>query len=46
MKELFSYLWQKKKFWLLPVIIILVVIGFLSIVAASSALSPFVYPLF
>jgi Tfp pilus assembly protein PilX len=46
MKELFSFLWQKKKFWLIPVIIILVIIGFLGVVAAGSALSPFVYPLF
>ncbi|MFV8224376.1 DUF5989 family protein [Christiangramia aquimixticola] len=46
MNEIFSFFWQKKKFWLMPVLVILIIIGFLGIVAASSALSPFIYPLF
>tara|TARA_B100000795_G_C22756562_1_gene421759 strand:- start:1055 stop:1195 length:141 start_codon:yes stop_codon:yes gene_type:complete len=46
MKELFQYLWIKKKFWLIPVVIVLVLIGFLIVFAGSSALSPFIYTLF
>ena len=46
MKELFKYLWIKKKFWLIPVVIVLVLIGFLIVYAGSSALSPFIYTLF
>tara|TARA_B100000963_G_scaffold51636_1_gene39822 strand:- start:6273 stop:6413 length:141 start_codon:yes stop_codon:yes gene_type:complete len=46
MKELFQFLWSKKKFWLFPVVIILLLIGFLIVFAGSTALSPFIYTLF
>ena len=46
MKEIFRYLITKKKYWLIPVIIILFLIGFLIVFASSSALSPFIYTLF
>jgi competence protein ComGC len=46
MRELFQFLWSKKKFWLIPVIIVLLLIGFLIVFAGSSALSPFIYTLF
>ena len=46
MRELFQFLWSKKKFWLMPVIIVLLIIGFLVVFAGSSALSPFIYTLF
>ncbi|MDA8640719.1 DUF5989 family protein [Flavobacteriaceae bacterium] len=46
MRELFEFLWSKKKFWLMPVIVVLLLIGFLIVFAGSSALSPFIYTLF
>jgi hypothetical protein len=46
MKELAAFLMERKKFWMIPVIVILVLIGFLVLVAGSSALSPFIYTLF
>jgi hypothetical protein len=46
MKELFQFLWTKKKFWLFPVIVVLLLLGFLIVFAGSSALSPFIYTLF
>jgi len=46
MKELFQFLWSKKKFWLFPVIILLLLIGVLIVFAGSTALSPFIYTLF
>ena len=46
MKELFNYLLENKKYWLIPVITILLLIGFLVVYAGSSALSPFIYSLF
>lgn len=46
MKELFQFLWSKKKFWLIPVVVVLLLIGFLIVFAGSSALSPFIYTLF
>jgi hypothetical protein len=43
-------LWQmmkcNKKYWLLPVIIVLVLIGALLVATQSSALAPFIYSLF
>jgi hypothetical protein len=45
-----SELWQlmkyNKKYWLAPIIIVLVLIGFLLVAAGSSALAPFIYTLF
>lgn len=44
--ELMQFMKQNKKFWLAPIIIILVLIGILLAVAGSSALAPFIYTLF
>ena len=46
LRDIWKYLLQNKKWWLLPLIITLFLVGFLLIVAASSALSPFLYSLF
>jgi len=46
MKELFEFLLLNRKFWLIPVIVVLILIGFLIVFAGSSALSPFIYTLF
>jgi hypothetical protein len=35
-----------KRYWLLPVIIVLVIVGLALVFAQSSALAPFLYPLF
>jgi hypothetical protein len=37
---------ENKKLWLLPVLVTLALIGFLLVLAKSSALSPFIYALF
>jgi len=46
MKDLFQFLWAKKKFWLFPVVIVLLIIGVLMVYIGSTALSPFIYTLF
>tara|TARA_B100001093_G_C26530731_1_gene885921 strand:+ start:268 stop:408 length:141 start_codon:yes stop_codon:yes gene_type:complete len=46
MKDLFQFLWAKKKFWLFPVVIVLLIIGVLIVYIGSTALSPFIYTLF
>jgi competence protein ComGC len=46
MRELFGFLKQEKKFWLLPLCIVLVLITTLLVVVESSAIAPFVYGLF
>jgi len=43
--ELWTYLKVRKKWWLLPILIMLVLVGALIIFGQSSALSPFIYAL-
>jgi len=43
--ELWSYLRIRKKWWLLPIILMLVLVGVLIIFGQSSVLSPFIYAL-
>jgi predicted lysophospholipase L1 biosynthesis ABC-type transport system permease subunit len=45
-REFFSFLRQEKKFWLAPIIMVLVLFGLLLVFAQSSAVAPFIYSLF
>jgi hypothetical protein len=45
-KDLWGFLNQRKKFWLLPLIAVLLVFGVLIILTAGSAIAPFIYTLF
>jgi hypothetical protein len=45
-RELLRFLKVRKKFWLLPIIIVMVVFGGLIILAQGSAVAPFIYTLF
>jgi hypothetical protein len=45
-KELWLLLKVHKKFWLLPIIVIMGLFGTLLIVAQSTAIAPFIYTLF
>lgn len=44
--ELWSFLKARKKFWLLPVFIVLGLFGGLIVLAQGSAVAPFIYTLF
>ena len=44
--ELWRFLRARKKFWLIPIVVMALVFGALLLVAESSALAPFVYTLF
>jgi hypothetical protein len=46
LRELWAFLRERKKFWLLPIIVLTLVIGGLLILAQGSALAPFIYTLF
>ncbi len=46
MRDLFGFIGSRKKFWLLPAILILLIMGVLIVVSGGSALSPFIYTLF
>jgi hypothetical protein len=45
-KELWAFLKARKKFWLLPIIVIMLLLGLLIVVAQGSAVAPFIYTLF
>ncbi len=44
--ELWSFMKERKKFWLLPIIIVLAFVGGLLIFTQGSAVAPFIYTLF
>ena len=44
--DLWSFMKERKKFWLLPIILILLVLGGLLVLAQGSAVAPFIYTLF
>ena len=46
LRELWAFLSERKKFWLLPIILIMLVIGGLLVLAQGSALAPFIYTIF
>lgn len=46
LKELWLFMKERKKFWLAPIMIILILIGFLLVFGGSSAVAPFIYTLF
>ena len=45
-KEFLEFLKIRKKYWLLPIIIVLVIFGGLIILAQGSAVAPFIYTIF
>ena len=45
-KEFWGFLKERKKWWLAPILILVVLIGIILLLGASSALAPFVYSLF
>ena len=46
LKELWDFMKTRKRWWLLPIVVCLVLIGALIIFAEGSALAPFIYTLF
>ena len=46
LRELWAFLKVRKKWWLTPVVVVLVVLGALIVFAQGSALAPFIYTLF
>jgi hypothetical protein len=45
-REFWIFLSERKKFWLLPIVLVLLLFGVILVVAESSALAPFIYSLF
>jgi len=44
--ELLTFLWQRRLWWLIPMVLVLLVFAGLLVTAQSSALGPFIYTLF
>ena len=45
-KELIAFLIARKKLWLAPIIVVLVILGGLLILAQGSVIAPFIYTIF
>jgi hypothetical protein len=46
LKDLWGFMRERKKFWLAPIIIVLLLLGALLVFAQGSAVAPFIYTLF
>ena len=46
LRQLFSLLWEKKAWWLVPMVTVFLLLGLLIVMTAGSSLSPFIYALF
>jgi len=46
LKEFFEFLKIRKKYWLLPIVIVLVLLGGLIILSQGTAIAPFIYTMF
>ncbi len=44
--ELLQFLWERKLWWLMPMVFLLLAVGLLVVLAQSSAIAPFIYTLF
>ena len=46
LKEFWEFLNERKKYWLLPIIIVLAIFGGLIVLTQGSAVAPFIYTIF
>lgn len=44
--DLWGFMKERKKFWLAPIILVMLLLGVLIVVAQGSAVAPFIYTLF
>ena len=45
-KELWAFMRSRKKYWLLPIVVMMVLLGALIVMTQGSAVAPFIYTLF
>lgn len=45
-KDLWAFMRERKKFWLAPILVVMLLLGTLIILAQGSAVAPFIYTLF
>jgi len=44
--EILAFLWQRKLWWLIPMVAVLLLLGLIMIFAAASGVGPFIYTIF
>jgi hypothetical protein len=44
--DLFSFLWKRKLWWLIPIILVMLIFGFLIALGTATGLGPLIYTLF
>ena len=45
-KDMLQFFMQRKKFWLLPLVLVLLLFGVLVVMTSGSAIAPFIYSVF
>jgi hypothetical protein len=45
-RELWAYMRERKKWWLVPILVVMLLVGLLLVFAQGSALAPFIYTIF
>lgn len=46
LKDLWGFMKERKKFWLAPIIVVMLLLGGLIVLSQGSAIAPFIYTLF
>ncbi len=46
LQDLWAFMRERKKFWLMPIVLVLLLVGGLLVFAQGSAIAPFIYALF
>ncbi|MDD5035068.1 MAG: DUF5989 family protein [Methylococcaceae bacterium] len=46
LSDLWAFMSERKKYWLIPIVVVLLLLGGLLVLAQGSALAPFIYTLF
>ena len=45
-RELFAFFWRRKRFWLIPFVAVLLLVGVLILAGEVTGVGPFLYPIF
>jgi hypothetical protein len=46
LKDMAQFLWERKKWWLVPMILVLIMLGLIIVLTSGTAVAPFIYTLF
>tara|TARA_B110000037_G_scaffold219543_1_gene284939 strand:- start:4783 stop:4932 length:150 start_codon:yes stop_codon:yes gene_type:complete len=46
LKEIIRFIFARKKFWMIPILVVLIIFGGLIILSQGSAFAPFIYTIF